>query len=328
MRSQGTGRVRRRRDVVACVADPAIADHLSVDDDVVVLRWDGVGAVPDGAEEVTYLVPPHTVRPLDPEQLAQMPSLRYIQLLSRGVDHWVRHVPTGVTLCNGGDLFALSTAELALSGILHHLHELPAIERARSEERWERRTRRDLASSRVLILGAGTIASRLRLAIEVLGGRVTVVGRRAREGVVPVERLSSLLPHHDIVVVAVPLTGTTRAMVGAQLLALLPDGALLVNVSRGEVVVTDALVAELSSGRIHAFLDVVDPEPLPPGHPLWRVPNLLLTPHMGGETRGWKRRASDLVSAQLRLLALGHPPSSVVSAESPALHAMASLPLP
>ena len=98
----------------------------------------------------------------------------------------------------------------------------------------------------------------------------------------PVDEVAELLPHHDACVVVVPLTDATRGLVDAAFLAAMPDGSVLVNAARGPVVDTDALLAELTAGRLRAALDVTDPEPLPAGHPLWSAPGLLLTPHVGG----------------------------------------------
>jgi phosphoglycerate dehydrogenase-like enzyme len=112
----------------------------------------------------------------------------------------------------------------------------------------------------------------------------------------------------------VPHTPETTRLVDSRFLAAMPDGGLLVNVARGPIVDTDALLAELTSRRLRAFLDVTDPEPLPPDHPLWDAPNLLLTPHVGGGTRGWERRAYELVRAQILRLLHGEQLANQVTA--------------
>ena len=127
-----------------------------------------------------------------------------------------------------------------------------------------------------------------------------------------VDELPALLPRHDVVVLACPLTPATQGLMGRDTLAAMPDGALLVNVSRGPVVDTAALLAELRSGRLRAAVDVVDPEPLPDDHPLWGAPNLLLTPHVGGATSAMVPRARRLVHGQLGLLLAGETPEHVV----------------
>jgi len=107
------------------------------------------------------------------------------------------------------------------------------------------------------------------------------------------------------VIVIAPLTPETEGLIDAEALSLLPDGALLVNVARGKLVDTDALVAETSTGRIRAALDVTDPEPLPPEHQLWRTPSVLISPHVGGASTAFFPRADRLVAAQLRRFAAG-----------------------
>jgi len=128
-----------------------------------------------------------------------------------------------------------------------------------------------------------------------------------------VDDLPSLLPAADVVVLVIPLTEQTRGMVDARFLAAMADHALLVNAARGPVVVTDALVAELASGRLRAALDVTDPEPPPADHPLWDVPNLLLTPHVGGGVLGFEKRAFRLVREQILRYLTGEPLINVVT---------------
>jgi phosphoglycerate dehydrogenase-like enzyme len=183
---------------------------------------------------------------------------------------------------------------------------------------WLTGTRPALADRRVLIVGAGRIASAVADRLAPFEVEVTRVGTRARDDdrghVHAGEELAELLPRHEVVVLACPLTDATRGMVDAAFLAALPDGALVVNVARGAVVVTDALLAEVSSGRLRAALDVTDPEPLPPDHPLWRAPNVLISPHVGGDTTAFPPRARALLKEQLARFAAGHPLLNVVNA--------------
>jgi phosphoglycerate dehydrogenase-like enzyme len=138
------------------------------------------------------------------------------------------------------------------------------------------------------------------------------VARSSRDGVAGLDELPDLLPQADVVVLTVPLSTQTRGMVDAAFLARMRDGALLVNVARGAVVDTDALLDELSTGRLQAALDVTDPEPLPADHPLWRAPGLLLTPHVGGNTSAFLPRALRLVREQLRRHVAGEPLANIV----------------
>jgi phosphoglycerate dehydrogenase-like enzyme len=140
-----------------------------------------------------------------------------------------------------------------------------------------------------------------------------MVARTRRADVHGIDDLPSLLPAADVVVLVIPLTEQTRGMVDAGFLAAMADHALLVNAARGPVVVTDALVAELASGRLRAALDVTDPEPPPADHPLWDVPNLLLTPHVGGGVLGFEKRAYRLVREQILRYLAGEPLINVVT---------------
>ncbi len=274
--------------------------------------WDGAGSPPAGHDDVSFLVARYDLNAMTADALAQLPALQVIQLLSAGVEAWLDRVPDGVLLCNARGVHGNSTAELAVAGILSVLRRLPDFVRTQATHEWARTDTDGLDGKRVLILGAGDIGRRVAAAVEVFDAQVTFVARHARDDVHALGDLPDLLPQHDIVVVAVPHTPETRHLVDATVLAAMPDGALLVNVARGTVVDTDALVAELTAGRLHAFLDVTDPEPLPAQHPLWDAPNLVLTPHVGGGTYGWQRRAYSLAREQAIRFHRGEPLHNVV----------------
>jgi phosphoglycerate dehydrogenase-like enzyme len=288
---------------VRVVSVPTVdaAEYLGpVPDDVQVLVWDGYGDPPAGAKRIEFFVGRYDAPPPQASAFAGLPGLKVIQLLSAGVEPWLPVVPEGVRLHNGRGIHGASTAELAIAGMLAVLRDLPRFERARAAHDWTPALTEGLDGRRVLVLGTGDIGSRVAEVARILDAEVTVVARSARPGVHSVADLPALLPDSEVVVLAVPHTPDTRKLVDAGFLAALPDGALLVNVARGAIVDTDALLAELSAGRLHAFLDVTDPEPLPADHPLWDAPNLILTPHVGGGTRGWQRRAYRLAGDQLR----------------------------
>ncbi|MBO0866788.1 MAG: 2-hydroxyacid dehydrogenase [Mycobacterium sp.] len=282
--------------------------------EVRLVGWDGLGPRPDGAESVEMFVGRYNAAPPSAEVLADLPQLRVIQLLSAGVEPWLRVVPDGVMLCNGRGVHGASTAELAVAGLLAVVREIPAFLAAQAEHRWERLVADGLDGRHVLVLGAGDIGTRVGAAVRAFGAEVTLVARRARDGIRAIDDLPALLPDHGAVVIALPLTPQTNRMVDKRFLAALPDGAVLVNVARGAIVDTDALLAELTDRRLRAFLDVTDPEPLPADHPLWDAPNLLLTPHVGGGTHGWERRAYELVRAQMLRLLRGEPLVNQVTA--------------
>jgi phosphoglycerate dehydrogenase-like enzyme len=273
------------------------------------------GVLPDSADEVTFYVPPYDFSPVDSEVMARMTSLQVVQTQTAGVEHIRPHVPDGVTLCNGRGIHDASTAELAMTLILASLRGVPGFVRAQDAREWAPATRPALADRTVLVVGYGAIGEALERRLSGFEVDVVRVARAAREGVHAYGDLPDLLPVADVVVLIVPLTGETRRMVDADFLGRMRDGALLVNVARGGVVDTDALVAELRRGRITAALDVTDPEPLPGDHPLWDCPNLLVTPHVGGASTAMEPRSYALIRDQLGRYAAGQPLRNVMTGE-------------
>jgi len=271
--------------------------------------------VPDSVGEVRFYVPPYMVGPKVSEVLAQMSSLEVVQTLTAGVDNVRAQVPDGVTLCNGRGIHDTSTAELALTLILSSLRGIPDWVRAQDRHEWRPGWRPALADKRVLLVGYGAIGEAIERRLLPFEVEVTRVARSAREGVHAIADLPQLLPHADVVVLVVPLTDETRGLVDARFLAAMPDGALLVNVSRGLVVDNQPLVAELTAGRLRAAVDVADPEPVPADHPLWDAPGLLVSPHVGGASSAMWPRAHRLVRDQLHRYAAGEALVNVMSGD-------------
>ncbi|GGV74232.1 dehydrogenase [Streptomyces griseoloalbus] len=271
--------------------------------------WDGGEEFPaDPADCVFYVVPYMKPPGIGVRPLPLMRSVRVVQTLSAGTDHvepGLRHLPPGVRLCNARGVHEASTAELTLTLILASLRGIPDFVRAQDKGEWRGGFRPALADKNVLVVGYGSIGAAIedRL-VPFEPARVARVARSARTTergpVHPLTELPSLLPEADVVVLSTPLTETTRHLVDAAFLARMKDGALLVNVARGGVVDTKALLSELESGRITAALDVTDPEPLPSEHPLWRAPGVLISPHVGGPTSAFLPRAQRLLVDQLR----------------------------
>lgn len=275
--------------------------------------YDGVGEVPEDARACTVWVPPFLATLDVAAVIAQLPRLEVIQLVSAGAERFVEHVPDDVVLCNARGAHSGATAEWVVAAMLASIRQFPRYAAAQARGQWVSAWNEELAGRRVLVVGAGDIGRAVGRRLEGFDVDVRYVARSAREGVSPVSELPDLLPHHDIVVLLVPTTPDTRGMVDAEFLAAMPDGSLLVNAARGPVVDTDALVAELTSRRLHAALDVTEPEPLPEGHPLWSAPNLLLTPHTAGSVPLAGVRALGVVRAQLGRLLTGQPLQNVVS---------------
>ncbi|MDO8108225.1 2-hydroxyacid dehydrogenase [Isoptericola sp. b441] len=306
--------------ITATVAHPELLDPLTDDpvDGVRLVSWDMRAPLPpEVATEVDVVVVPHYfVRPEGFRLLADLPRLSVVQLPSAGFEYALDLVPPHVTLCNGKGVHDAGTAELAIGLLLAQQRGIADAVRDMAAHRWAPVHRPSLADRRVMVLGYGSIGSAIARRLDALEVEVVPVATRARtEDGRPVHALSelpALLPTVDAVVVMVPLTTDTEHLVDAAFLAALPDGALLVNMARGKVVDTEALLAELTSGRLRAALDVTDPEPLPSDHPLWDAPNLVVTPHVGGYTDATHPRFAALMRRQLTELAAGRPPINVV----------------
>jgi phosphoglycerate dehydrogenase-like enzyme len=265
--------------------------------------------------EVEFWVPRFLSGGPVPALIERMPKLKVVQLITAGADTWVRRLPETITLCDGQGVHTIATSEWTVTAILSFLHEFPHFARAQARGEWSRRVTDEVYGKRVLIVGSGSIGEAVADRLAPLGPTLIRVARSARPGVHGVDELPTLLPQSDVVVLLLPLTAQTRGMVDAEFLAAMPDGALLVNASRGKVVDSDALSAELTSGRLNAALDVTDPEPLPAGHPWYQLPNLLLTPHIGGAGKAVLPRAYALVGDQLRRYVAGEPLQNVVSGD-------------
>ena len=296
-----------------CLPDDQAKHLVGPTPDVDVVVWDGTGEPPAGIDQVEFLVGGYGGATMSPEALARMPRLSVIQLLSAGVESWLPVVPPGVVLCNGRGIHGGPTAELAIAGLLAVLRELPRFVEQQRDRVWQATEVHSLDGMRVLVLGAGDIGQRVASVVRLLDAEATLVARHQRPGVEPIAALPELLAQHDVVVVALPLTAETEGLVDAAFLAAMRDGAVLVNIARGKIVHTTALVAELQAQRLQAFLDVTEPEPLPADHPLWTAPGVLITPHVGGGTPGWANRAYRLVREQLSRFVAGEPLRNVVS---------------
>ncbi len=287
---------------------------------------DRFGPVPDGVElDVWDVEAPHP----RPDEVAitflpfyfagrhrwqyvhDLPELQLLQLPSAGYEHAIPHVPGHAALANGRGIHDDETAELAVGLALTSLREIAAFQTDRANGVWDARETRSLADRRVTVVGYGAIGSAIATRFEAFRTEVTVVASTAREQdgrhVHAFGELPELARTTDVLVLIAPLTDETEGLVDAELLAALPDGAVVVNVARGKVVDTDALVAELQSERLFAALDVTDPEPLPAGHALWTTPNTVLTPHVGGNTDLSVPRSVELMRKQVAALAEGRP---------------------
>jgi phosphoglycerate dehydrogenase-like enzyme len=274
--------------------------------------WAGGEDLPGSAGDVEFVVVPLDTPPEALRMLGSLPKLRTVQILTAGADAVLPYLPDGVTLCNARGAHSAGTAEWAVGAMVASLREFPRFALDQRDRRWEPAPTEPVRGKHVLIVGYGDIGAAVERRLA--GWEVTVgrVARHARDGVHAIGELPGLLPDADVVVILLPVTDETRKLVDKDFLGAMKDGALLVNAARGVIVDTDALVAELTRGRLRAALDVTDPEPLPDGHPLWTAPGLLLTPHVGGAVNDSSARAYQVAGDQLRRLAAGEPLRNII----------------
>jgi phosphoglycerate dehydrogenase-like enzyme len=281
---------------------------------VEVVAPDGLG-LPPSATQVEFYVPPFFPSPEAVAAMARMPSLKVVQTLTAGFDLVRPHVPAGAVLCNARGVHDASTAEWVVAAILASVRQFPHFATEQAAGRWSYKFTGCLAGRTVLIVGYGSIGQAVERRLAGLEVQVRRVARSARDSVSPVSDVPDLLPSADVVILLAPVTAETIGMADAAFLARMKDGALLVNAARGALVVTDDLVAELSSGRLSAALDVTEPEPLPPGHPLWQLPNVLITPHVGASTPVSVTASLNFVREQAERYLTGKPLANVITGE-------------
>jgi phosphoglycerate dehydrogenase-like enzyme len=242
-----------------------------------------------------------------------MNNLKVLQMPNAGYEDALAHLRPGLTLCNATGVHDASTAELAVGLAIASRRGFPEFMKDQRDGVWNHRRFPALSDSKVGIVGFGSIGKEIAKKLSVFDVTITAFTQSGRDGSLTVDQLDAHLPQLDIVILILPLTDSSRYMFDAARLAKMKNGSLLINMARGPVVVTDALVAELNSRRIFAALDVTDPEPLPEGHALWKAPNLLLVPHVGGNSSAFEPRGRALVQSQLTLLAAGKPLEHVVA---------------
>jgi len=295
-----------------------VADVEKLGPEIDVDVFTGEGPPPATVGEVDFYVAPYSFSVAALEIAREMTSLRVLQLLTAGYEHVLPYVPDGVQLCNARGVHDASTAELALTLMLSSLRGIPDFVLAQQQCRWAHADYPALADKTVMILGYGSIGEAIEQRLLPFEVNVIRVASRPRpDDVHGVDELPDLLPRADVVVVIAPLTPATHHLVDGRFLAAMHDGALLVNVARGGIVDTQALLIELQSGRLRAALDVTDPEPLPSDHPLWTAPGLLISPHVGGNSSAFLPRAARLVRMQVAKYAAGEPVDNVVAGPAP-----------
>jgi phosphoglycerate dehydrogenase-like enzyme len=264
--------------------------------------------------EITFYVPTYMGGRPALELTKKMPNLKILQMPNAGFDDALEFVRDGITLCNGRSIHDDSTAELAVGLTIASLRGFPDFVRNQDKSSWVHVKNKSINDRRIGIIGFGSIGSTIAKMLSGFSVEILPFTQSGRDNTTAISDLDKHLPTLDVVILILPLTPESKHLFNAKRLSLMKDGALLVNVARGPIVDTDALVKELNSGRITAAVDVTDPEPLPSDHPLWQAKGVLISPHVGGNTTAFEKRARKLIESQLNLLAEGKPLNNVIVA--------------
>jgi phosphoglycerate dehydrogenase-like enzyme len=300
--------------LIVSVPDQGMVQALGdLPDNVEFIEWDMSGPPP--RPEIDLAVQPYLIGPQVLEQLKGV-TTRLVQSPMVGYDGVAEHLPPGHVFANAASVHETSTSELTLALVLAAQRGIPDFVRSATQGRWERSWHQSLADRRVLLIGYGGVGKAIEerlLPFEVILTRVARHARFDERGeIYSIDSLDELLPAAEIVIVAVPLSEDTTGLVDEAFLSKMQDGALFVNISRGPVADTDALLKHASSGRLRLALDVTDPEPLPDGHPLFALTNVLISPHVGGATSAAMPRMARLLREQINRLREGKEPLNVV----------------
>jgi D-3-phosphoglycerate dehydrogenase len=241
-----------------------------------------------------------------PDELPELPAnVKWVQLQSAGIEHWVERVRAtpGATFTTATGAYSAQVAEHAVGLLIAGVRGFNQYARAWS---WDPHDGPDLAGSTVAVIGAGGIGREVIKRLEPFGVEILAVTRSGRDGTLPVERIGEIWSQADHFVVCAPATDATRHLIGAPELWVMKPHTWIVNIARGSLIDTDALVSALATRIIGgAALDVTDPEPLPNGHPLWASPHALITPHVANTDSTMARDLAKRVQENVRRYAAG-----------------------
>ena len=302
-----------RNLVVSVPTEELAADLGELPAGVELVVWPMDAAAP--RPRVDLVVPPYMSMARVLERLEGI-EVGLVQGQSIGYDGVADILPAGLTFANAASVHETSTAELAVGLAIAAQRHIDAFAVDTAGGRWAPVFAQSLADRRVLLLGYGGVGKAVAARLAPFEVELIPVASRARDedgvAVHGIDELPALLPRAEIVVLTLPGGDATKNLVDDAFLSALPDGALVINVGRGSLIDTEALVDHVGRGRIRAALDVTDPEPLPEGHALWSLPGVLITPHVGGASSAMRPRVAKLVRTQIERLVAGEPPLNVV----------------
>ena len=288
-------------------------DDLKVPDGFIRLSPANTSLEVDDLSAITFYVPPYMGGKRVLEFSRAMTSLQYFQVPNAGFDDAIEYLNPGVVLCNARGVHDDSTAELAMGLAIASRRGFANFASSQQSELWVHKRYASFNDSNIAIIGAGSIAHTLKGYLTPYKVEINMYSRSGGEGIRRMTELDTYLPSTDIVFLVLPLNVESKNMFNADRLSLMKDGATLVNVARGAIIDAPALIQELNAGRLFAGLDVTDPEPLPPGHPLWSARNCIISPHVGGDSTAFESRGKQLVEDQLRRLATGQELINIVA---------------
>lgn len=278
--------------------------------------WDLENDPETPLEDIDIAILPYMANPQTLENVRKAPNVKVVQTQTTGFDGMIDLIGDRADINTAAGVHAAATAEMALGLAIASLRGFPQSVRDQQQGRWNPQQWPGLADRTVGLVGVGGIGEEIRKRLEPFEVNLLRFGSTARTDehgeVFATSELAARAPEIEVLILIVPLNDSTRHLVDAQLLAKLPDGATVINVARGPVVDTDAIAAEVASGRLNMASDVFDPEPLPAGHPLWQHPNALVIPHNGGNTKAFFPRMVKLLKKQVQAWAAGNDGENLV----------------
>ena len=253
--------------------------------------------------KIDFYVPTYMSGKVGLEYTRQMKNLKYLQMPNAGFEDALPYAQSGIILCNARGVHDASTAELAIGLAIAARRGFADFATAQQRGEWAHRRYQSLNDSKIAIIGAGSIGNMLSHYLSVYDVEISSFSRSGSNGSSKISEFDNQISKFDVIFLILPLNEDSRNFIDTSRLKAMKQGATLVNVARGAIVNTDALVEALNSGHINAGLDVTEPEPLPAGHALWSARNCVISPHVGGDSTAFDSRCKKLVQEQLIRLA-------------------------